>query len=163
MSAKTGQRFILVSCFTKTGSLLTPSLLEQYVSVSTFINMEQIPRSIRRDTSPWPTWMAGQGFRVYDGWGVQAMYIRNGYNHLITSSGAASNGGQYREVRGREGEATTNSDVWGWCTVHFNGSFTMNWLRKIRGTQRPDHKTHSMFPHRNPLVLTNQTPARKNG
>ena len=56
----------------------------------------------------------GQGFRVYDGWGVQAMYIRNGYNHLITSSGAASNGGQYREVRGREGEATTNSDVWGW-------------------------------------------------
>ena len=70
----------------------------------------------------------GQGFRVYDGWGVQAMYIRNGYNHLITSSGAASNGGQYREVRGREGEATTNSDVWGWCTVHFNGSFTMNWL-----------------------------------
>ena len=36
-------------------------------------------------------------------------------------------------------------------------------MRKIRGTQRPDHKTHSMFPHRNPLVLTNQTPARKNG
>src|SRR5699024_8860789 len=70
----------------------------------------------------------GHGYRVDDGWGVQAMYIRNGYNHLIVSSDTASNGGQYREVRGREGEATTNSDIWGWCTVHFNGSFTMNWL-----------------------------------
>lgn len=70
----------------------------------------------------------GQGFRVYDGWGVDAMYIRSGYDHLKASTGTTSNGTVYTEVRAPEGVSTDNDDVKGWCHVDFNGSFTVNWL-----------------------------------
>lgn len=70
----------------------------------------------------------GQGFRVYDGWGVDAMYIRSGYKHLQATTGTTSNGGAYTEVRAPEGVATEIDDVKGWCHVDFNKSFTLNWL-----------------------------------
>lgn len=70
----------------------------------------------------------GQGFRIYDSWGVDGLYIRNGYDHLKASAGTSSGGGSYLELRGEEGVATTNSDPKGWCQVDFNGSFTVNWL-----------------------------------
>lgn len=65
----------------------------------------------------------GQGFRIYDSWGVEGLYIRNGYDHLKPAEGSS-----YLELRGAEGTATTNSDPRGWCQVDFNGTFTVNWL-----------------------------------
>lgn len=70
----------------------------------------------------------GQGFRIYDNWGVDGLYIRNGYDHLKASAGTSSGGSSYLELRGEEGVATTNSDPKGWCQVDFNGTFTVNWM-----------------------------------
>lgn len=70
----------------------------------------------------------GQGFRIYDNWGVDGLYIRNGYDHLKASAGSSAGGNAYLELRGEDGVATTNSDPRGWCQVDFNGSFTVNWL-----------------------------------
>ena len=70
----------------------------------------------------------GQGFRVYENWGVEGMYIRSGYNHLQAATGITSSGGEYTEVRAPEGAGTNTDDVKGWCHVDFNRSFTMNWL-----------------------------------
>lgn len=70
----------------------------------------------------------GQGFRVYDNWGVNGLYIRAGYDHLKAVSGTSPGGGSYLDLRGAEGTATTNSDPKGWCQVDFNGTFTVNWL-----------------------------------
>ncbi len=70
----------------------------------------------------------GQGFRIYDNWGVDGLYIRNGYDHLKASAGSSAGGSAYLELRGEDGVATTNSDPKGWCQVDFNGSFTVNWL-----------------------------------
>lgn len=75
----------------------------------------------------------GQGFRIYDGWGVDGMYIRNGYDHLQTITGTSGSGNQYTEVRAPEGVATDTTDVKGWCHVDFNGSFTVNWLSGAAG------------------------------
>lgn len=77
----------------------------------------------------------GQGFRVYDGWGVDAMYIRSGYNHLRATTGTTSNNTVYTEVRAPEGTSTNNDDIKGWCHVDFNGSFTVNWLAGEGGLQ----------------------------
>ena len=70
----------------------------------------------------------GQGFRVYNNWGVDGLYIRNGYDHLKATTGTSPGGSSYLELRSTEGVATTNSDPKGWCQVDFNGSFTVNWL-----------------------------------
>lgn len=70
----------------------------------------------------------GQGFRVYDGWGVDAMYIRTGYRHLQAVTGTTANGTVYTEVKAPEGAATDINDVKGWCHVDFNKSFTLNWI-----------------------------------
>lgn len=75
----------------------------------------------------------GQGFRVYDGWGVDAMYIRSGYEHLQATTGTTSNGTVYTEVCAPEGTSTDNNDVKGWCHVDFNKSFTVNWLAGAGG------------------------------
>ena len=60
-----------------------------------------------------------QGFRVYDGWGVDGMYIRSGYDHLKATTGTSSSGTQYTEVRAPEGVSTEARDVKGWCHVDF--------------------------------------------
>lgn len=70
----------------------------------------------------------GQGFRIYDSWGVEGLYIRDGYDHLKGSNGTSAGGDSYLELRGAEGVSTTNSDPKGWCQVDFNGTFTVNWL-----------------------------------
>lgn len=70
----------------------------------------------------------GQGFRVYDNWGINGLYIRNGYDHLKAETGTSPNGSAYLDLRGAEGTATTNSDPKGWCQVDFNGTFIVNWL-----------------------------------
>lgn len=75
----------------------------------------------------------GQGFRIYDGWGVDGMYIRSGYDHLKATAGTTSSGTQYTEVRAPEGVSTENSDVKGWCHVDFNGGLTVNWLSGAAG------------------------------
>lgn len=71
----------------------------------------------------------GQGIRTYDYWGVDHIYLRNGYNYLSVTEGTTSNGNGYREIKSAEGSASLkNSDVQGWCQLDFNGSFTINWL-----------------------------------
>lgn len=75
----------------------------------------------------------GQGFRVYDGWGVDGMYIRSGYDHLKATTGTSSSGTQYTEVRAPEGVSTEARDVKGWCHVDFGGVFTVNWLSGAAG------------------------------
>ena len=70
----------------------------------------------------------GQGFRVYENWGVDGMYIRRGYDHLQSTTGTTTSGGEYTEVRAPEGVGTNTEDIQGWCHVDFNRSFTMNWL-----------------------------------
>lgn len=70
----------------------------------------------------------GQGFRIYDGWGVDGMYIRKGFDHLSTTTGASASGMAYTEVRAPEGVSTNNDDIKGWCHIDFDKSFTVNWL-----------------------------------
>nr|WP_294660144.1 isopeptide-forming domain-containing fimbrial protein [uncultured Blautia sp.] len=70
----------------------------------------------------------GQGFRIYDAWGVDGMYIRKGFDHLSATTGASDSGNVYTEVRAPEGVSTRNDDVKGWCHVDFDSSFTVNWL-----------------------------------
>ena len=48
----------------------------------------------------------GQGFRVYNNWGVDGLYIRNGYDHLKATTGTSPGGSSYLELRspGRSGD-----------------------------------------------------------
>ena len=70
----------------------------------------------------------GQGFRVYNNWGIDCLYIRDGYNHFTSTAGSSPGGSAYLELRSPEGVSTTNADPRGWCQVDFNGTFTVNWL-----------------------------------
>ena len=75
----------------------------------------------------------GQGFLVYDGWGVDGMYVRSGYDHLNATAGYSDTGVGYTEVRAPEGVSTSTEDVKGWCHVDFDSSFTVNWLSGAAG------------------------------
>ncbi|MBU5482307.1 isopeptide-forming domain-containing fimbrial protein [Blautia sp. MSJ-19] len=71
----------------------------------------------------------GQGIRTYDGWGVDHIYMRKGYDHLKVTTGIMDDGSVYNEIKGKEGGGSIeNEDVRGWCQLDFNGSFTLNWL-----------------------------------
>lgn len=71
----------------------------------------------------------GQGLRIYDGWGVDHIYLRKGYSYLSVTTAETANGSVYREITSSEGSASlSNNDVQGWCQIDFNGSFMLNWL-----------------------------------
>lgn len=70
---------------------------------------------------------AGQGIRVYDGWGVNQIYLRKGYNYLKKTTGSIANGSIYNEIASPEGIDTESDDVKAWCQLDFDGYFMVNW------------------------------------
>lgn len=70
---------------------------------------------------------AGQGIRVYDGWGVKRIYLRKGYNYLKKTTAMIANGTVYNELTSPEGEDIDTDDVKAWCQLDFDGYFMLNW------------------------------------
>lgn len=70
---------------------------------------------------------AGQGIRVYDGWGVNHIYLRKGYNYLKKTTGSIANGSIYNEIASPEGIDAESDDVKAWCQLDFDGYFMVNW------------------------------------
>lgn len=82
----------------------------------------------------------GQSIRIYDGWGVDAVYIRSGHDYLSVTTGASANGTPFNEIKGDK-ESITNGDVRGWCQLDFNGYFMLNWnaQEKWKTTTKPQN------------------------
>ena len=70
---------------------------------------------------------AGQGIRVYDGWGVNRIYLCKGYDYLKKTTAMIANGAVYNELSSPEGEDIDTDDVKAWCQLDFDGYFMLNW------------------------------------
>ena len=105
---------------------------------------------------------AGQGIRVYDGWGVNHIYLRKGYNYLKKTTAMIANGSIYNELTSLEGIDTESDDVKAWCQLDFDGYFMVNWNSQENWKNEMPH--HKMLIFRQQVKQwehMNRTPNRK--